>query len=72
MDWGPADAEQAAVPPAAAVPAALSRALVNQEGLSASPEDNAACLGWRPLIELSRSLADIVDYYRASREGGAL
>ncbi|MNC35752.1 GDP-6-deoxy-D-mannose reductase [compost metagenome] len=73
MEWGPVhtDAEQAAVPSAAAVPAALSRALVNQEGLSASPEDNAASLGWSPQIELSRSLADIVDYYRASIEGGA-
>ncbi|KWX75189.1 hypothetical protein AMQ84_18145 [Paenibacillus riograndensis] len=74
MDWGPVDtaAEQEAAASAPAVPAALSGALVNQEELSASPEDNAACLGWRPLIELSRSLADIVDYYRASREGGAL
>ncbi|MNI86490.1 hypothetical protein D3C73_1435910 [compost metagenome] len=64
-------AEQEAAASAAAVPAALSGALVNQEELSASPEDNAARLGWSPLIELSRSLADIMDYYRASREGGA-
>ncbi len=73
MDWGPENrgTEQAAAPAAAAVPSAGCATLANQEGLSAVAEDNTASLGWRPQLEFSRSLADIVDYYRAGMKGGA-
>ncbi|OKP92943.1 NAD-dependent epimerase/dehydratase family protein [Paenibacillus sp. P32E] len=73
MDWGPENTgtEQAAAPAAAAVPSSGSETLAIQEGLSSSSGDDAVSLGWSPQIELSRSLADIVDYHRASREGGA-
>ncbi|MBW4081067.1 NAD-dependent epimerase/dehydratase family protein [Paenibacillus sp. S150] len=72
MEWGPdnGEAEQASALAAAAVPETLPATSANKES-SVSPEDNAASLGWSPQVKLARSLADIVDYYRASREGGA-
>lgn len=62
MDWGPenAGADLAAEP---AAQAASSGQLA---------EDNVTSLGWSAQIGLEQSLKDIVDYYRASREGRML
>ncbi|WP_019908794.1 NAD-dependent epimerase/dehydratase family protein [Paenibacillus sp. HW567] len=66
MDWGPKGDEQpAAVHPAATVSDTQQTLSAANEGLAASREDDARTLSWSPQIGLSRSLADIVDYYRA-------
>lgn len=71
MDWGPQHAEegQAAGSPASAVPVQPSSASADREVLQEEPEDNAAVLGWKPGIGLDRSLADIIGYTRAGKEG---
>jgi GDP-4-dehydro-6-deoxy-D-mannose reductase len=71
MDWGPPQEEkgQAAASPASAVPAQPSSASADREVLQEEPEDNAAVLGWKPEIGLDRSLADIIGYTRAGKEG---
>lgn len=68
MDWGPEREEH----PAAAVPDTQQASSASNEGLSASREEDAGTLGWSPQIGLPRSLADIMDYYRAVSKGGSL
>jgi GDP-4-dehydro-6-deoxy-D-mannose reductase len=78
MDWG--EEPQAAGPAASAVPGKPLPASADRRLLPAPPgdgqiqpqaglEDNAAVLGWQPEISLARSLADIIGYYRAGKEG---
>lgn len=66
MDWGP-EPQEAGSGPAPAAPPVPSAATP-----LTLPEDNVTALGWRAEIGLEQSLADIVDYYRASREGRML
>lgn len=71
IDWGPESAAQQT----AAVPGTQPASSATNEGLSSSCsscEDNAGSLGWGPQIGLPRSLADIMEYYRASSKGGFL
>lgn len=60
MDWGP----EAGVH--AEADAGVLHGSVTQPETS---EDNVTALGWSAAIPLEKSLADIVDFYRASREG---
>ncbi|MNR63094.1 hypothetical protein D3C85_1852850 [compost metagenome] len=60
MDWGPeagvhAEADSGVLPGSVTQPE--------------PSEDNVTALGWSAAIPLEQSLADIVDYYRDSREG---
>ncbi|WNS43397.1 NAD-dependent epimerase/dehydratase family protein [Paenibacillus sp. MMS20-IR301] len=71
IDWGPqAEQErQAESSPASAVPEKPPSASADKEVPPAEPEDDAAALGWRPETLFARSLADIIGYYRAGKEG---
>lgn len=59
MDWGQDSGGQHAENPVK--PTALPSATI--------PEVDVAVLGWRPEIKLTQSLTDILEYYRASKEG---
>lgn len=66
MDWGP---EQAAL--SIPVNGVVGDKLVTSDA-SATPEENVSSLGWKPEIEFSQSLTDILDYCRANWEGRML
>ncbi|MRN56065.1 NAD-dependent epimerase/dehydratase family protein [Paenibacillus monticola] len=59
MDWGQDSGDQQEVNPVK--PAALPSAT--------TPEADVTTLGWKPEIKLTQSLTDILEYYRASKEG---
>jgi GDP-4-dehydro-6-deoxy-D-mannose reductase len=66
MDWGPEQANLSIVETGLAG----DRQIPSEP--SATPEENVSSLGWKPEIEFSQSLTDILDYCRVNWEGRML
>jgi GDP-4-dehydro-6-deoxy-D-mannose reductase len=66
MDWGPAQAALS-IP----VNGVAGDKLITSDAF-ATPEENVSSLGWKPGIEFSQSLTDILDYCRVNWEGRML
>lgn len=71
MDWGPdpVEADRGNGSAASAVPARSPSESVNREITPDESAGSAVVPGWRPGIGLDQSLADIIGYARAGKEG---
>ncbi|MDT3428346.1 GDP-4-dehydro-6-deoxy-D-mannose reductase [Paenibacillus forsythiae] len=75
VHWGPPPGQGAESAPASdAEPKradAFTRGAPDSQAEAVYPTVHASVLNWRPEVELERSLADILEYYRSSNQKGA-